>query len=206
MSKYTNTPAWEIDKRLAFERKQILARRGMTHHSGGNPYTGAWGGGMPYRSDKIQASCSICSDAFYTDYNEVYDAQKSYLCPHCEENYGRNTVAAALSTTQEVDELLQEAEDYHNGIVRPKKEKPQELEKVPEMAPWDKDLEPFNVKNPYDGPMENFMKEMSSEQEQQESRSNSQSQNPKKKSDWWKILGIIIITAVVTAFFTALLI
>lgn len=164
---------------------------------------GMYTAGGKYNVEEIDAACSICSNHFIVAFNKSTQKQETYLCSYCEEHYGKNTVIDALSTTQEVDELLQEAEDHFNGVVRPKKEEVQEIAApVYEMPDDIWGSEPV-TRNPY----EDFLKNTPQAQQEFESNqeSESQSNSSSKNKDWWKILGIILITAVVTAFFTSLL-
>lgn len=180
-------------ERELLKKKMIEAQR--RYGLGGTKYN-------PYL-EEIDAACSICSNHFIVAFDKSTQKQETYLCSYCEEHYGKNTVIDALSTTQEVDELLQEAEDHFNGVVRPKKEEVQEIEPPVYEIPDVWGSEPI-TRNPY----EYFLKNPPQAQQEFESNqeSESQSNSSSKNKDWWKILGIILITAVVTAFFTSLLI
>lgn len=146
----------------------------------------------------VPNSCGVCGDYFTTPIDRVTGKPENYLCPTCFVNMHRDPLVEGVELNQEVDELLQEAEDHFNGVVRPKKIKEKPVEQ-PQRDPWTG--ESMEAKDPIQELLE---KQDPFSNKNQGSQSQNQSQSPKKNHDWWKILGIIFTTAVLTAFFTTL--
>jgi len=159
----------------------------------------------PSPPNYIRLSCGVCGDNFPTTVDRVTGKPEAYLCVDCKDKLDKDPLVEGVELNQEVDELLQEAEDHFNGVVRPKKIKETPLEEL-DRAPWaSKPSEEFKtVQDAIDQFEQDRQDSFSNMNQRPQPQSQSQDQKPKKNHDWWKIFGIILITAVVTAFFTTL--